>query len=464
MDYSNFILKYPIILNDSIVSSKIKKLNNLNNLNAQKLGSLLIEFPNFINNNNNISNYNNSNNSSIALNDSNESIDIEQSIDPISFNNYSSLIKFQSILSNNFNINFNLTKSNKENPFSENDEIFNKLNIIFFNNLPNYNKNINKFLVKNSKPKFLTRYWILILILLKVGPNQFVNLFHNYPLIISWIKVNLIDSLIGIYHSWLLKPLQNIFNTIKHDDNSMIALVSNKSLESDLESLERMVSEFIQDEKLTPKYNNYNSINNSSQDVDLSLVMKSYENELKQPIKNLLVGNLLRNILIQIQKLKTDGLIAANGIDKLIKSQELVFYLIAGSPSFLILLWLLQNFKLYLKKGYVNVFQINFSKYKLRTLQNLNNIERLLIISLNELDNNKNSGGSGNNNGDVYFIEGMLLLEILSLKKNGLNLLSNDRKNEWLRDIEDLSNQNLKVELRLKVINKIYNVYRSYLY
>ena len=65
--------------------------------------------------------------------------------------------------------------------------------------------------------------------------------------------------------------------------------------------------------------------------------MSTYENEIKSPIKYLITGSLLRLILIQIQKGKVDGAMAINGIDKLLKSQQLLFAMVSISPSILIL-------------------------------------------------------------------------------------------------------------------------------
>ena len=58
---------------------------------------------------------------------------------------------------------------------------------------------------------------------------------------------------------------------------------------------------------------------------DLTPVLKAYERDLRKPFMGTVRGDLVRALLIQIQKTKVDVEIAMGGIDALLKSQELVF-------------------------------------------------------------------------------------------------------------------------------------------
>jgi nuclear-control-of-ATPase protein 2 len=49
---------------------------------------------------------------------------------------------------------------------------------------------------------------------------------------------------------------------------------------------------------------------------DLTSVLKQYEQELHNPIRGALTGNLIRSLLIQIQKAKVDGELALSALDK----------------------------------------------------------------------------------------------------------------------------------------------------
>jgi nuclear-control-of-ATPase protein 2 len=58
---------------------------------------------------------------------------------------------------------------------------------------------------------------------------------------------------------------------------------------------------------------------------DLTSVLKTYEKDLKNPFMGSVRGDLIRAVLIQVQKTKVDVEVAIGGIDALLKSQELVF-------------------------------------------------------------------------------------------------------------------------------------------
>jgi nuclear-control-of-ATPase protein 2 len=58
---------------------------------------------------------------------------------------------------------------------------------------------------------------------------------------------------------------------------------------------------------------------------DLTPVLRAYEKDLRTPFVGTVRGDLVRALLIQIQKTKVDVEVAMSGIDALLKSQELVF-------------------------------------------------------------------------------------------------------------------------------------------
>jgi nuclear-control-of-ATPase protein 2 len=75
---------------------------------------------------------------------------------------------------------------------------------------------------------------------------------------------------------------------------------------------------------------------------DLTPVLKAYEHEMQSPIKNAIVGDLVRTLLIQVQKTKVDVEVAIGGIDSLLKSQELLFGFVGVAPGVLISWFLFQ--------------------------------------------------------------------------------------------------------------------------
>ena len=129
--------------------------------------------------------------------------------------------------------------------------------------------------------------------------------------------------------NWILDPISQIFKTIRHDEGRL-ALLGTESLNSDLESLERMVVEFSKDhgDSLSAA-----EIGSRVRSGNLTLVMENYEQDIKKPLRNFLAGDLIRSLLIQIQKAKVDGELAMSALDKLLKSNELNFAFLAVMPT-----------------------------------------------------------------------------------------------------------------------------------
>lgn len=103
--------------------------------------------------------------------------------------------------------------------------------------------------------------------------------------------------------------------------------MSKRSLEGDRASLERMVVDFaIANPENGPlNESDIAMIRSRVREGDLTPVLKAYEKDMQSPIMGSLRGNLVRTLLIQIQKTKVDVEVAMSGIDSILKSQELLF-------------------------------------------------------------------------------------------------------------------------------------------
>lgn len=412
-NYLSVILGAPFVSITQEVQSKKAKLIDLQSDNAKKLGSLITNVPNL----------------KEIHNDSNK---INESLQSLNF-----------VLSNNGD--------------STSDLLPNLYNISN-SSLPKIKKQVQSIRSGNSKPSFLTRYWPSILLTGLYGPSAVITVITNKDEIINFIQNNLIETVKGFWKNWILKPVSNILSTIRHDDNSEISIMSQKSLDSDLESLKRMVIEYTLEN--SPDYKNLKStdleilkqeLDKLVSSGDLTPLMKDYENDIKNPLKNLIKGKLTRALLIQLQKTKVDGAVAINGIDKLLKSQELVFGIVAASPSLVIVVYLLKAINSYIQKGYISR---GTGERKLIVSKNLNNIQRLL---------NKIDEESTGNKDELNYTNGMLLLEIISLRNNGLFIIPKNRRFEWLRDVNDLNDKNLKPNAKLNTIQRIYNTFGHFI-
>ncbi|AJW16214.1 Nca2p [Saccharomyces cerevisiae YJM1304] len=302
-----------------------------------------------------------------------------------------------------------------------------------------------------TKPSILTRYWPSILLCLLYGPSSVMSLWNSRYFIQDFIKTNVVDFAKGLILNWLWAPLKQVWSTVKHDEGSAISVTSQETLNSDMDSLTRMIVSFVVD--------NSDSTSNSPIDPillstkvehgDLTEFMEIYETQLHHPIKNIATGGLVRSLLIQLQKTKVDGSMALNGIDKMLKSQQLVFGVVALSPALVILYSSIVALKRFVKLG--NVWS-NEKRYREQISISLNNVERVLNYSKQGADAD-----------EEHLNQGLLVIEVSNLYKLGSFLIPRSRKKEWFRDVEELVDTNLDSGAHINVVNRIYHVYGRFL-
>lgn len=89
-----------------------------------------------------------------------------------------------------------------------------------------------------------------------------------------------IETITGFVYGWLLEPTTHMLKTIRHGEDDTLALMGRQSLNSDLNSLERMVADFGKD------VYSYSSaemldVGRKVKEGDLSDVMRVWEKEIK---------------------------------------------------------------------------------------------------------------------------------------------------------------------------------------
>jgi nuclear-control-of-ATPase protein 2 len=207
------------------------------------------------------------------------------------------------------------------------ERVAERLHNTVLNLLPAYNTHSLTNVKNFGRPPLLVRYWLPWTAGLLTASTSLRILVNRRHELIQWIA-NVGETTIEFWSNWVIDPTRRLIGTIKHDEKSEIALMSKNSLEADRASLERMVVDFILD-RGEPKHGDssldINSIANKVREGDLTPVLRAYEKDLRTPFVGTLRGDLVRALLIQIQKTKVDVEIAIGGIDALLKSQELVF-------------------------------------------------------------------------------------------------------------------------------------------
>jgi nuclear-control-of-ATPase protein 2 len=206
--------------------------------------------------------------------------------------------------------------------------------------LPHHRTSITDLARQNGRPPRLVRYWLPVAALLISSSTIFRILVNRQDDIINWIR-DLGTTTRDFWFNWVVDPVRKIVGTIRHDANSEIAIMSRDSLRADRESLERMVVEFALDNPDIAVGNSsiteheIGEIRSKVKEGDVTPVLKAYEKDLRRPIVGAIRGDLVRSLLIQVQKTKVDLEVAISGIDALLKSQELVFGFVGLTPGVL---------------------------------------------------------------------------------------------------------------------------------
>lgn len=193
---------------------------------------------------------------------------------------------------------------------------------------------------ENGRPSTLVRYWLPATALLVSSSTILRILVDRQDDIINWIR-DFGGTARDFWFNWVIEPVRKIVGTIRHDSSREIAILSRDSLKADRESLERMVVEFAMDNPAVAVGNSsitereVAEIRSKVKEGDVTPVLKAYEKDLRRPIVGAVRGDLVRSLLIQVQKTKVDLEVALSGIDALLKSQELVFGFIGLTPGVL---------------------------------------------------------------------------------------------------------------------------------
>ncbi|CAN6613409.1 nuclear control of ATPase protein 2 [Trichomonascus vanleenenianus] len=280
-----------------------------------------------------------------------------------------------------------------------------------------------------GRPNRVVRYWPAAFGGLVVG----LKVLGNWRAILHWINDVLIGTAVDFYNNWILDPILKVYQTIRHDETAQIALLSKQSLDSDMQSLERMVFDFVRDSDKTVGEEDLAQLRDAISKGDMTAVMQSYEQQIQAPLSSLLRGHLIRSLLIQVQKTKVDVEVAMNGIDKLLKSQQLVFGTVAALPSFAGVYWAWSYIAPVLRGDARYYAGLRQDKEKLSA--GLAKITRILGRQQREGDRLSLTG------------LGMVLCETLLLRELGRRVLSRERLKQWLDNLNEL--EEIVTELRI---------------
>ncbi|KAL0472248.1 ATP synthase regulation protein NCA2 domain-containing protein [Neurospora intermedia] len=311
---------------------------------------------------------------------------------------------------------------------------------------------VAKHVSENGRPSRVVRYWLPSLALLVSSPTILYVLVKRRDSIIDWIQ-NLGITVRDFWFNWVIEPIRKVIGTIRHDTNSEIAIMSRDSLKADRESLERMVVEFTLDNPSvaigSPNVTDLQiaDIRAKVREGDVTPILKAYEKGLRRPLVGAVSGDLVRSLLIQVQKTKVDLEVAISGIDSLLKSQELLFGFVGLAPGVVVSIGIVQ----YLRTVFGSRKGLRRGEKVRRIVRVLRNMDRILA-----------AGATNPKGGLKYKDRGLLLCEAHVLRELATEVLPGDIQREFLEDLEDLTSVK-NVVLQEKALQRIRWAYADWL-
>ena len=329
-------------------------------------------------------------------------------------------------------------------------EIFARLQSILQQRLPQQTAQVRFIREANGRPSRLIRYWLPAAAFILSSSTLFRIVFNRRADIAQWVR-DAGNTAVDFYLNWVVEPGRKLIGTIRHDEGSEVSIMSKQSLEGDRSSLERMVVDFAvqHPEGANLTESQIADIQAKVRAGDLTPVLKAYEKDMQSPIWGGIRGNLIRTLLIQIQKTKVDVEVAMGGIDALLKSQELVFGFISLTPGLLVLVgayhWLrgLFSSRRSFRKG----------KSTAQFARLFRNIDRILTQS------------SHRENIDVLEYEsfGMLVCEAVVLRDMASKALPEQVFADFSQDFDDLINLQSGISCQQRVADRMRWAYARWL-
>ncbi|KAI1468794.1 ATP synthase regulation protein NCA2 [Daldinia caldariorum] len=318
--------------------------------------------------------------------------------------------------------------------------------------LPQHLETAEKLLRENGRPSRLVRYWLPATALLLSSSTILRILVNRKQEILQWVR-DFGVTVRDFWFNWVVDPVRKVVGTIRHDDNSEIAIMSRDSLKADRESLERMVVDFALDKphvatgEPSISESQIDEIRARVREGDVTPILRAYEKDLRSPFVGTVRGDLIRTLLIQIQKTKVDIEVAMSGIDALLKSQELVFGFVGLTPGILVSVGVIQ----YLRGVFGGRKGFRQHRRAGKCVRVLRNIDRIL-----------SEATPSPNNLISYKDHGLLVSEVHVLRQLAHNLLPADIKKDFLEDLDDLAN--LKgIQSQLRALDRIRWAYSKWL-
>lgn len=249
----------------------------------------------------------------------------------------------------------------------------------------------------------------------------------------------------------MLEPLHAIFEEVvlnqKPGIQDALALLDTK------ESLRRMLSDFVHDTSPTLDAKERQRI---VTDMDMSVVSLQYEKQLASAVKNLMTGDIVRMLLIQVQFIKKELMVAMGAIDELMHANQLNMQMMATIPTFLVFGGLY--------KLVTAAFHMLYKRLSDRLFYDASEIAGFLRTNLRDIErllNKQNRHGTDCDDAVLNVRDlGLLLLllhQLRDLFEAYRGLFHHEDQERFQEDLDDLIAEGLLVSQQLAVIQRMYH-------
>ena len=241
----------------------------------------------------------------------------------------------------------------------------------------------------------------------------------------------------------LLGPTYSIINDVLL--NRRVSLTDKDALMDSKRSLTVMIDDFLRDQK--PKLTERERKLLASR-MDMTPLSLEYERELNRPIQNLLSGRIARLVLIQLQFVKKELLVAMQAIDDLFNANQVNLQLLAVTPVIMVIISLntLSRAAFKIVRTTSKGRLIESSKIISSNLrEGVRNLERITIISAGVTQKGMMT--------DIEFGEFISVLyniqDLLVINKSNFD---SQTLRQLQEDLRDLTMPSLNIQQRLRMI------------
>ncbi|RQM26576.1 hypothetical protein B5M09_006473 [Aphanomyces astaci] len=253
------------------------------------------------------------------------------------------------------------------------------------------------------------------------------------------------------------------------------------ALNDSKESLQRMLADFIHDTNPSlPLSVQHDMVAN----MDMSVVSLQYEKELPKAVRNLVTGDIVRMMLIQIQFIKKELMVAMKAIDDLMDANQLNMQMMATLPMFVVaggayfaisktsrLLYQFTSSAMYEDPKSV-ASQIRYTLRDIERLLNMQNTSHASIDSLPGLSSQMSTStmspllraasAAGDGPGTTLGVRDMgylvvLLDQLQQLFERNRGYFDDAEQKRFDEDVNDLVGDHMLVSQQLAVIARMYH-------